>query len=596
MAEKILNTRIRNKIDTLANWESSEAILLAGEVAFAKIETASGNINDVPTVVIKVGDGTHKWSELKYVYAQASDVYAWAKKAQPDYNDLINKPSIPSIPVQSVALESTEDGTYTLKVNGSGTPVKMAGYDELVALVGGKANEEHTHTHDDITDFDTAVQALIDAGNFAVKGQIVDADISASAAIAQSKISGLTSALAGKAALEHNHVVADITDFDTAVDGKISTHNGSGTAHSDIRSAAQAAQTAADDAQDAADAAQATADAAMPKAGGTFTGAVAFNADVTVQAPTANMNPATKQYVDNAVSAAASGSFEVVESYEDLPPTGKVGVIYLVPHTHGEGDSYDEYIYVNNAYEKIGSTDIDLSNYVNAVTGTANAGVVTNITKSGNTITVASQSLATADPDASGNTAVAIDTISQAANGKISVTKKNIQIPQSQVTGLDTALAGKADTSVTDGLGTRLDAAEASIGTIEGELDDKAPLEHTHEIADVTGLQAALNGKQDSNANLTAIAGLAATAGFVKRTATGFEVDANDYQTQAEVESQITAHAGVDRVGTVTSVSTTVGGGLKVTDGTSAAVVDIDDTVVFVFNCGTATTNVDPIE
>lgn len=603
MAEKILNTRIRNKIDTLANWESSEAILFAGEIAFAKIDTASGNINDVPTVVIKVGDGTHKWSELKYVYAQASDVYAWAKKAQPDYNDLINKPAIPSIPVQSVALESTEDGTYTLKVNGVGTPLKMAGYDELVALVNGKADEEHTHTHDDITDFDTAVNALIAAGNFAVKGQIVDADISASAAIAQSKISGLTSALAGKAALEHDHVVADITDFGTAVDGKISTHNSSGTAHSDIRSAAQAAQTAADGAQDAADAAQAaaeaaqaTANAAMPKAGGTFTGAVTFNAGVTVQAPTAEMNPATKQYVDNAVSAAASGSFEVVESYEDLPPTGDPGVIYLVPHTHGEGDSYDEYIYVNNAYEKIGNTDIDLSNYVNAVTGTANAGVVTNITKSGSTITVASQSLATADPTASGTTAVAIDTISQAANGKITATKKNIQITQSQVTGLDTALAGKADTSVTDGLDTRLDAAEASIGTIEGELDDKAPLEHTHEIADVTGLQAALNGKQDSNANLTAIAGLAATAGFVKRTASGFEVDTNDYQTQAEVESQITAHAGVDKVGTVTSVSTTVGGGLKVTDGTSAAVVDIDDTVVFVFDCGTATTNVDSIE
>lgn len=595
MAEKILNTRIRNKIDTLEKWESSQAVLLAGEIAFAKIDSASGNINDVPTVVIKVGDGTHKWSELKYVYAQASDVYAWAKKAQPDYNDLINKPSIPTIPVQSVALESTEDGTYTLKVNGSGTPLKMAGYDELVALVNGKANEEHTHTHDDITDFDSAVNALIAAGNFAVKGQIVDADISASAAIAQSKISGLTSALAGKAALEHDHVVADITDFGTAVDGKISTHNSSGTAHSDIRSAAQAAQTAADGAQDAADAAQAaaeaaqaTANAAMPKAGGTFTGPVTFQGAATVLAPAGDMNPATKKYVDDAISAAATGEFQVVE---DLPASGNAGVIYLKEHSHGSGDGYDEYIYVEGAWEKIGNTDIDLSNYVNSLGGDADAGVVTNITKAGQTITVSSVSLVTSDPTASGTTAVAIDTISQAANGKITATKKNIQIAQSQVTGLSTALAGKAATSVTDGLNTRLTAAE-------GEIDDlqsgKADAEHTHEIADVTGLQSALNGKQAANANLTAIAGLAATAGFVKRTASGFSVDTNDYQTQAEVESQITAHAGVDKVGTVTSVA--AGAGLKVT-GTASVnpTIGFDDTYTFVIDCGSSTVNVDPV-
>ena len=592
MPNKVLNSRLKLKVDTLENWESSEVILLAGEVAFATITTASGNITDVPTVVMKVGDGTHKWSELKYVYAQASDVYAWAKKTQPDYNDLINKPSIPSIPVQSVALESTEDGTYTLKVNGSGTPLKMAGYDELVALVNGKANEEHTHTHDDITDFDDAVQALIDAGNFAVKGQIVDADISESAAIAQSKISGLTSALAGKAALEHDHVVADITDFGTAVDGKISTHNSSGTAHSDIRSAAQAAQTAADDAQEAADTAQAaaeaaqtTANAAMPKAGGTFTGPVTFQGAATVLAPAGDMNPATKKYVDDAISAAATGEFQVVE---DLPASGNAGVIYLKEHSHGSGDGYDEYIYVEGAWEKIGNTDIDLSNYVNSLGGDADAGVVTNITKAGQTITVSSVSLATSDPTASGTTAVAIDTISQAANGKITATKKNIQIAQSQVTGLSSTLAGKADTSVTDGLDTRLDAAE-------GEIDDlqsgKADGEHTHEIADVTGLQEALNGKQAANANLTAIAGLAATAGFVKRTASGFSVDTNDYQTQAEVESQITAHAGVDKVGTVTSVA--AGAGLKVT-GTASVnpTIGFDDTYTFVIDCGSATKNV----
>ena len=86
MPNKILNSRLKLKVDTLENWESSEVILLAGEVAFAQISTASGNITDVPTVVMKVGDGTHKWSELKYVYAQASDVYAWAKAAtKPTY-------------------------------------------------------------------------------------------------------------------------------------------------------------------------------------------------------------------------------------------------------------------------------------------------------------------------------------------------------------------------------------------------------------------------------------------------------------------------------------------------------------------------------
>lgn len=33
-------------------------------------------------------------------------------------------------------------------------------------------------------------------------------------------------------------------------------------------------------------------------------------------------------------------------------------------HSHGTGDSYDEYIWVSNAFEKIGNTDIDLSGYV----------------------------------------------------------------------------------------------------------------------------------------------------------------------------------------------------------------------------------------
>ena len=73
------------------------------------------------------------------------------------------------------------------------------------------------------------------------------------------------------------------------------------------------------------------------------------------------------QDVDDAITAALAGitgiSFEVVQS---LPATGDPGVIYLVSNSGTSPNSYDEYIYVNGAFEKIGTTDVDLSGYVQA--------------------------------------------------------------------------------------------------------------------------------------------------------------------------------------------------------------------------------------
>ena len=68
------------------------------------------------------------------------------------------------------------------------------------------------------------------------------------------------------------------------------------------------------------------------------------------------------QAINDAIGSITGISFEVVES---LPSTGESGKIYLVAHAHGAKDQYDEYIYYNGAWEKIGSTDIDLSNYWN---------------------------------------------------------------------------------------------------------------------------------------------------------------------------------------------------------------------------------------
>ena len=75
----------------------------------------------------------------------------------------------------------------------------------------------------------------------------------------------------------------------------------------------------------------------------------------------------TAKDVTDAINEAIGGltgiSFEVVET---LPTRGKAGVIYLVAHSHGAGDNYDEYVWLekSESYEKIGNTDVDLSNYV----------------------------------------------------------------------------------------------------------------------------------------------------------------------------------------------------------------------------------------
>lgn len=70
----------------------------------------------------------------------------------------------------------------------------------------------------------------------------------------------------------------------------------------------------------------------------------------------------TQTEVNNLLSKITSISVEVVTA---LPTTGTNGIIYLVSHSHGTNDAYDEYVWVasKSAFEKIGSTDIDLSNY-----------------------------------------------------------------------------------------------------------------------------------------------------------------------------------------------------------------------------------------
>ena len=87
--EKILNTRIQLKYDSLQNWATANTLLKTGEVAIAYLPPKGDGVVPEPTasieapasaVLMKVGPGN--FNDLPFVSALAADVYAWAKESE----------------------------------------------------------------------------------------------------------------------------------------------------------------------------------------------------------------------------------------------------------------------------------------------------------------------------------------------------------------------------------------------------------------------------------------------------------------------------------------------------------------------------------
>lgn len=90
---------------------------------------------------------------------------------------------------------------------------------------------------------------------------------------------------------------------------------------------------------------------------------------------TLNTKSATPKAVYDYVAAAIAGvsgglSFRILtdgeyETSSGLPTIeGGSGYIYMVPIAGGSNNAYKEYIYLNGAYECIGTTEVDLSGYM----------------------------------------------------------------------------------------------------------------------------------------------------------------------------------------------------------------------------------------
>lgn len=672
--EKILNTRIQLKYSTLAEWSDISAagkggnlVLKAGEIGIVAIPKNSTHLQTTPpAIMFKVGDGVTAFKDLPWASALAADVYSWAKKSVPaveDFGDIIAAARDGLISADSVVKTLNE-------LKGDVTIETVADEKRLtISKDGQKIQFSFAFTAADKSVLDSGITAAKVNAYEGYDARITAAKNTADAALPE----------------------ATFNTFKTQNTKDIAAAKKAGT---DAASALSTYQTSNDaavakkvDKTTKVNGHALSADITITK-GDVGLGSVENKAlDTTVAANSGNYitSGAVKSYVDSAISGVAQFKYEVIDTLPTASAT-TMGKIYLVAHTHGTQDGYDEFITIESgdttktyAWEKIGNTDIDLSQYVNGISGTANSGVITNISKSGNTITVTSKSLETADPTAeAGDSRAFITSISQAKDGKITAHKQNV--PTATKTGLglvkggttsgktygvDVAVDGSMTVNVpwentqnantwrnislggtaykgtgtdsgalnliggnnvdisikdagksTEGVQIAAKNQTIKVGTSTFGADDAVEIKagtNVTVLADTVNKTITVNGKSDADINslittkinaldVSNITGFGAgktlktlteTDGKIAATFQDISITASqvsDFNTK--VDARISNHSGVDKVGTVTSVS--AGTGLKVT-GTASITpkVEIDDSVVFVFNCGSATELVD---
>lgn len=225
MATTTLKTRLQLKYDTLTNWLAKDPVLLKGEIAVATIETAESNSGlTPPACAIRVGDGTKKFSELKWIQAVAGDVQAWAKDNGATVQGWIDT-KIAAIPAAASGA-GTVDFTagklisqVTQDEGGKITAVKYADIaqgdvvgltDALTTLTSGVASKLDKNLASASA---STTNLLIDTA--AAQGMADDAKagaIESASADATSKVSAAKTALLGEGGTEGTHTIKGAYD------------------------------------------------------------------------------------------------------------------------------------------------------------------------------------------------------------------------------------------------------------------------------------------------------------------------------------------------------------------------------------------------
>ena len=483
MAEKILQTRILNKIDTHENWllVADTFVPKKGEICIDVISTTvDGAVVAPPQTLIKVGDGTNTWGDLNFLGAIAADVYAWAKAA--------TKPSYQASEIQGlddyIAGEIQDTDTQYQLVQDGNMGVKLQSRPKTG---GAWSDVGSVITFDPTTNITTAIQALDAAAVTAGTGEIISEVSQTDGVVSVQKRSLVANDIP-------NLTSAKITDFATTVDGRIDTKVG------DIGESADVAEFVTDTVDTAIGTLNLNAVTAgtgqvigqIQQTDGAVTAQVkTLTADDIPVIPTSKVTnldttlagkqdtlvfntaynaesnkAATMTDVQNAVAGLSGAMHYVGESTTD-PSTGTATVEGHEDWVSGDVVTYNakEYVYDGENWRELGDessyaikgsiVDADIasnaniaqSKIANLVTDLAAKATPADITSAIQALDKASTAVAT------GSKITAIEEV----DGIINVTTGAIvaddipELPQTKVTGLTTALAGKQDALAMDG-------------------------------------------------------------------------------------------------------------------------------------------------
>ena len=575
MAEKkVLNARIKLKYDEYANWSATanQFKLEAGEVAVTSVPNAIDPVRNAPTIMFKVGDGTKTYNQLGWASALAADVYPWAKADKAPVVNItagsdivhISKDDATNVYSISVDKQSFVDTNTLYRVKLSGHTLTLEKSDD-----GSSWTTQDTLTLPDNNTTYTFSSTATSGANFKVTpsggtAQTVYIDGLGSAAFKADTYFATADAVANIEASLEGAVEAGIAELDATITGMAAGKTLATLTQKDGKIAATF--------QDI-EIAQSQVSGLGTALGGkqdnlAFEGV--YNASTN--------KVATKSYVDGEIAKIDQFKYVVSTSAATTPAgivwydgatkvTGTLVAsasteytIYLVPCKHSaaqEQDGYDEYLTVKSgsaySWEILGNTrDIDLSGYVPTSRKVNNKALTGDITLGASDV---------------GVTEAAFPGLNKVGT----------------VTGVKMNGSAIAATDGVVDLGTVITSHQDISGKQDKlTADQLAAVNSGITKAKVTTYDGYATGKQDklSDAQLSAV-----NSGIT-------ETKVGTYDGYASKISALEDKPGLDKVGTVTSVSTTANGGLKVTNGTTAAVVDIDDSIVFVLDCGSSTVNV----